>query len=174
MCVLELYGGIGTGLAAGLKAGCFIRKWVHVEKDRVVCRMARHHALKLLKDYPQQMLSTAIPAQEEETVDDVRDIIEEQLEKWGQVDLVVAGWECQGSSRAGEGSGMEDLRGASFRDLRKVLEMIHRKQGDVLYILENVDLAQDKIEPVKLAFAEIGAAVGRGVAADVAQLGVRD
>ncbi|CAI7926729.1 unnamed protein product [Closterium sp. NIES-54] len=108
LCVLELYGGIGTGLAAALKAGCFIRKWEHVEKDHMVRRMARHHALKLLEDYPQQMLSTAIPAEEEATVDDVRDITEEQLEKWGQVDLVVAGWECQGYSRAGEGRGMED------------------------------------------------------------------
>ncbi|CAI7784301.1 unnamed protein product, partial [Closterium sp. NIES-54] len=94
VCILELYGGIGTGLATALKAGCFIRKWVHVEKDPVVRRMARHHALKLLEDYPQQMLSTAISAEEEATVDDVRDITEEKLEKWGQVDLVVAGWEC--------------------------------------------------------------------------------
>ncbi|CAI7895429.1 unnamed protein product [Closterium sp. NIES-53] len=120
LCVLELYGGIGSGLAAALKAGGFIRKWVHVEKDPVVRRMARHHALKLLEDYPQQMLSTAIPAEEEATVDDVRDITEEQLEKWGQVDLVVAGWECQGYSRAGEGRGMEDPRGASFRDPQKI------------------------------------------------------
>ncbi|CAI7857154.1 unnamed protein product [Closterium sp. NIES-54] len=173
LCVLELYGGIGSGLAAALKAGGFIRKWVHVEKDPVVRRMARHHALKLLEDYPQQMLSTAIPAEEEATVDDVRDITEEQLEKWGQVDLVVAGWECQGYSRAGEGRGMEDPRGASFRDPQKVLEMIQRKQGEVLYILENVDLAEDKRELVKLAFAKIEAAVGRGVAADAAQLGSR-
>ncbi|CAI7820824.1 unnamed protein product [Closterium sp. NIES-53] len=152
LCVMELYGGIRTGLAAALKAGCMVRKWIYVEKDPVVRRMATHHAQLLLEEYPQQLLASAIPAEEDATVDDVRDITEEQLGRWGQIDLIVAGWECQGYSRAGEGRGMEDARGASFRDLKRVLEMVQKKQGEVLYILESVDLAEDRREPVKRAF----------------------
>ncbi|CAI7761210.1 unnamed protein product [Closterium sp. NIES-54] len=51
--------------------------------------------------------------------------------------------------------------------------MVHKKRGEVLYILENVDMAEDCCEPVKRAFLEIEEAVGRGVAADAAQLGSR-
>ncbi|CAI7808861.1 unnamed protein product, partial [Closterium sp. NIES-53] len=82
-----------------------------------------------------------------------------------KIDLAVAGWECHGYSRAGEGRGMEDARGASFRDLKTVLEMVKKKQGKVLYILENVDLVEDRREAMKRAFAELEEAVGRGLAA---------
>ncbi|CAI7839674.1 unnamed protein product [Closterium sp. NIES-53] len=77
LCILELYGGIGTGLTAALKARCFVGRWIHVEKDPVVRKMARHHSLKLLEEYPQQMLITTIPTEEEVTVHDVRDITEQ-------------------------------------------------------------------------------------------------
>ncbi|CAI7774579.1 unnamed protein product [Closterium sp. NIES-54] len=170
LCILELYGGIGTGLAAALKAGCFMGRWIHVEKDPVVRKVARHHVLKLQEEYPQQMLITAFPTEEEVTVHDVRDITEQELEKWGPIDLVIAGWECQGYSRAGEGRGMDDPRGASFRDLERVLRMIQRKEREVVFILENVDMADDKRELVKQAFAEIQEVLGRGVPADAAQL----
>ncbi|CAI7898460.1 unnamed protein product [Closterium sp. NIES-53] len=96
LCIVELYGGIGTGLAAALKAGCFVGRWLHVERDPFVRKMARNYALKLLEEYPQQMLITAIPLEEEVTVHNVWDITEQQLEAWGLIDLVVAGWECKG------------------------------------------------------------------------------
>ncbi|CAI7851725.1 unnamed protein product, partial [Closterium sp. NIES-54] len=67
----------------------------------------------------------------------------------------------------------KDPRGATFRDLKRVLEMIQKKQGEVLYILENVDLAKDRREPVRQAFEEIVEVLGRGVPADAAQLGSR-
>ncbi|CAI7860349.1 unnamed protein product, partial [Closterium sp. NIES-54] len=71
LCILELYRAIGTGLAAALKAGCFVGRWLHVEKDPVMRKMAQNHALKLQEEYPQQMLITAISLEEEVTVHDV-------------------------------------------------------------------------------------------------------
>ncbi|CAI7836720.1 unnamed protein product, partial [Closterium sp. NIES-54] len=171
--ILELYKGIGTGLAATLKAGCFVGRWIYVERDPIVRKMARHHTLKLLEEYLKQMFITAIPTKEEVTMHDVRDIIEQVLEKWGPIDLVVAGWECQGYSRAGEGRGMEDPRGASFRDLERVLRTLQQKEREVVFILENVDMADDKQEPVKRAFEKIQVVLGRGVPVDAAQLGSR-
>ncbi|CAI7904587.1 unnamed protein product [Closterium sp. NIES-54] len=173
ICILELYGGIGTGLAAVLRAGCMVKKWIHVERDPAVRQMARHYAELLREEYPDQMWEDALPYESESEVHDVRDISERVMESWGQIDLIIAGWECQGYSRAGEGLGMEDARGASFRDLRQVLEMVEQRQGEVAYIMENVDLAEDKREPVKRAFEEIVGVLGRGVPADAAQLGSR-
>ncbi|CAI7796811.1 unnamed protein product [Closterium sp. NIES-54] len=171
--IVELYGGVGSDLAAALRAGCLIKKWIHVERDPVLRKMARHHVLLLAKEYPNQLWETAIPSETEGAVHDVRDITEWVLGEWGQVDLVIAGWECQGYSRAGEGMGIEDARGASFRDLKQVLEMIQKRQGGVLYVLENVDLAEDRRETVKRAFTEITEVLERGVPDDAAQLGSR-
>ncbi|CAI7734849.1 unnamed protein product [Closterium sp. NIES-53] len=137
ICIVELYGGIGSGLAAALMAGCMVKKWIHVESDPAARKMARHHAQLLLEEYPEELWPEALPKESDVGVHDVRDINEWVLDDCGQINLVVAGWECQGYSRAGEGRGMEDPRGASFKDLKRVLEMIQKKQGEVLYILEN-------------------------------------
>ncbi|CAI7885034.1 unnamed protein product, partial [Closterium sp. NIES-54] len=171
LTILELIRGIGTGLAAALKAGCFVSPWIHVEKDPLVRRVARGHAMDLLRDYPQLLMFTAILEEEALTIDVVRDITESQLQAWGKIDLVVARWECQRYSRAGEGRGMQDSRGATFTDLKRVLEMIQEKQGEVLYIFENVDMADDRRELVKEAFKEIQETLGRGTVVDGAQLG---
>ncbi|CAI7750141.1 unnamed protein product [Closterium sp. NIES-54] len=173
LCILELYGGIGNELAAALKAGCFVGRWLHVERDPVVRKMARNYALKLLEEYPQQMLITTIPLEEEATVHDVQDIAEQQLEAWGPIDLVVAGWECQGYSRAGDGRGIKNPWGASFRDLTRVLRLIQKREREVVFILENVDMADDHREPVRRAYEEITEELGRGVPIDAAQLGSR-
>ncbi|CAI7835240.1 unnamed protein product [Closterium sp. NIES-53] len=135
--------------------------------------MARHHAQLLLEEYPEQLWPEALPEEDVAGVHDIRDINEWVLGEWGQIDLVVAGWECQGYSQAGGGRGMEDPRGATFKDLKRVLEMVQKKQGEVLYILENVDLAKDRREPVRLAFEEIVEVLGRGVSANAAELGSR-
>ncbi|CAI7855644.1 unnamed protein product [Closterium sp. NIES-54] len=52
LTIVELFGGIGTGLAAALKAGCRVKKWVLVELDLVVRRMALHHAKRMREMYP--------------------------------------------------------------------------------------------------------------------------
>ncbi|CAI7799199.1 unnamed protein product [Closterium sp. NIES-53] len=112
ICILELYEGIGIGLAAALRAGCTVKKWIHVERDPAVRQMARHYAELLQEEYPDQMWEDALPYE-------------------------------------------------------------YESEGEVAYILENVDLAEDKREPVKRAFEEIVGVLGRGVPADAAQLGSR-
>ncbi|CAI7782159.1 unnamed protein product [Closterium sp. NIES-53] len=95
------------------------------------------------------------------------------MEAWGPIDLVVAGWECQGYSRAGDGRGMEDPRGASFWDLTRVLRLIRKREREVVFILENFDMADDRRELVRRAYEEITEELGRGVLIDAAQLGSR-
>ncbi|CAI7740206.1 unnamed protein product [Closterium sp. NIES-53] len=78
--ILELYRGIGTGLAAALRAGCMVKKWIHVERDPAVRQMVHHHAELLREEYPDQMWEDALPYESESEVHDVRDISERVLE----------------------------------------------------------------------------------------------
>ncbi|CAI7803258.1 unnamed protein product [Closterium sp. NIES-54] len=82
----------------------------------------------------------------------VEDVREDVLACWGHADLVIAGWECQGLSRVGEGKGMELIR---------ILKMIKRKQGEVAYIVENVDIRDDMRGGVALDAAQNGSRTHR-------------
>ncbi|CAI7789204.1 unnamed protein product [Closterium sp. NIES-54] len=53
--LLELFAGICTGLAAVLKAGLRVEKYIYVENDEVVNCMAWHHVKKLEDRYPSQL-----------------------------------------------------------------------------------------------------------------------
>ncbi|CAI7843059.1 unnamed protein product, partial [Closterium sp. NIES-54] len=68
---------------------------------------------------------------------------------------------------------MEDPRSGLFRELIRILKLIKRKQGEVAYILENVDTKDDTREAVKLAEEEIRGELGAGVAWDAALNGSR-
>ena len=41
--LVELFGGIGTGLAAILEAGLTVKRYVYVDNSQVSTRVARHH-----------------------------------------------------------------------------------------------------------------------------------
>ncbi|CAI7886383.1 unnamed protein product [Closterium sp. NIES-54] len=144
-----------------------------VRKMRAVNCMAWHHVKKLEERYPSQLYAGAVEKGAEWVCHRVEDVKEDALAHWGHVDLVVAGWECQGLSRAGEGRGFEDPRSGLFRELVRVLKMIKRKQGEVAYIVENVDTRDDGREAVKREEEEIRAELGAGVAWDAAQNGSR-
>ncbi len=48
ICVLDLFGGISTGLVTVLQAGILVRKYFYVERDETVRSVSLHH-LTLLK-----------------------------------------------------------------------------------------------------------------------------
>ncbi|CAI7885690.1 unnamed protein product [Closterium sp. NIES-54] len=66
LTVVELFGGIGTGLAAVLKVGCRVNKRVLVEIEPVVHCMAMQHVKKLREHYPSQLLSRVEAVAEED------------------------------------------------------------------------------------------------------------
>ncbi|CAI5510454.1 unnamed protein product, partial [Closterium sp. Naga37s-1] len=169
--IVELFGGIGTGLAAALKAGCRIKKWVLVELDPVVRRMAFHHARKLRGIYPTQLMSGVEAEAEEELINDIREVAPEDVRRWGRVDLLVARWECQGVSRAGKGTGLEDPRSTLFLELLRVMKLIYQQHGEYLYILENPDFSTDCREPVRRMMEVVSEALGPGVAWEAVQQG---
>ena len=58
--LVELFGGIGTGLAAVLEVGLTVRWYVYVDNSLVSTCVARHHLHQLMVLYPQQLLPNAI------------------------------------------------------------------------------------------------------------------
>ena len=70
---------------------------------------------------------------------DIALIDQEGLQRLGRVDLVIAGWPCQGHSRAGSGLGLQDPRSALFWELLRLLRWWQCTQvTPVAYIFENV------------------------------------
>ncbi len=48
ICVLDLFGGISTGLAIVLHAGIPIRRYLYVERDETARRVSLHHHALLM------------------------------------------------------------------------------------------------------------------------------
>ncbi|CAI7796255.1 unnamed protein product [Closterium sp. NIES-54] len=53
--LVELFGGLGVGLATALEAGLRVKKWIYVEVDPEVRRMAWKHTQVLQQRYPAQL-----------------------------------------------------------------------------------------------------------------------
>ncbi|CAI7849114.1 unnamed protein product [Closterium sp. NIES-54] len=169
--LVELFGGIGAGLSAVVRNGIAVRKWTYVEKEPVVRRMAEHHARKLQAEYPELLSERVIREAMGGTIHDVKEISEAEVASWGQVDLLVAGWECQGVSWAGKGKGEGDQRTRLMEELFRILEWLQERQGRVAYLLENLDLEGDSREPIRLVRDRIRGQLGEGVSCDAARMG---
>ncbi|CAI7864533.1 unnamed protein product [Closterium sp. NIES-54] len=169
--LLELFGGIGAGLSAVVRNGIAVRRWTYVEKEPVVRRMAEHHARNLQAEYPELLSERVIREAMGGTTHDVKEISEAEVASWGQIDLLVAGWECQGVSWAGKGKGEGDQRTRLMEELFRILEWLLERQGRVAYLLENLDLEGDSREPIRLVRDRIRGQLGEGVSCDAARMG---
>ncbi len=64
--------------------------------------------------------------------------------KVGPIDLVIAGWPCQGHTRVGCGDGLQEPRSRMFWEMLWVLRHLQTHQARVpAYILKNVPLLRD-------------------------------
>ena len=136
---VELFAGLGTGLAAALEAGLSIQSYTYVDNNAIVSTAAKHHLQQLQMRYPKQLPASAIQGCMSRLPADIALIGQEDLQRLGRVDLVMAGWPCQGHSRAGLGLGLQDPRSALFWELLRLLKWWQRTQvTPVAYILENV------------------------------------
>ena len=107
---MELFAGIGIGLAAALEAGLKVGRYVHVDNGFAANRAARHHMQRLLALYPEQLPPSAIRGCFGKLPRTMTLVSEDDLRRLGHEDLVIVGWPCQGHSRAGSGRGLDDPR----------------------------------------------------------------
>ena len=105
----------------------------------MVSKATKHHIKQLQARYPRQLPTSAVQGCMSQLPGDISFIGEEDLQRLGRVDLVMAGWPCQGHSRAGLGKGLQDPRLGLFWELLRLLRWWQRMQATpVGYILENV------------------------------------
>ena len=89
--------------------------------------------------YPEELPSAAIHGCFSQLPRDVTVISEDDLRRLAHVDLLIAGWPCQGHLRAGAGRGLVDPQSSLFADLMRLIQWWYSDQSTPLgYIFENV------------------------------------
>jgi hypothetical protein len=58
--LLELFGGIGTGLAVVLQAGIKVKRYVYVDIDDAAWQVAKHHSQGLRVRFPELLTTTTL------------------------------------------------------------------------------------------------------------------
>jgi hypothetical protein len=89
--LLELFGGIGTSLAAVLQAGIKVQRYVYVDTDEATRQVAKYHSRRLRVRFPKLLTTTAILSAFSSLTGDISLISEKDLHWLGYVDLVIVG-----------------------------------------------------------------------------------
>ena len=122
--------------------------------------------------YPDQLHPTAIHGCFSRLPRDVTLISEADLRHLGRVDMVIAGWPCQGHSRAGAGGGLDDPRSSLFWDLIRLMQWWYSHQSSPLgYIFENVPMLGDSRDKVLEGDHFVRQHLGNPVFVDAASIG---
>ena len=174
ICLVELFGGIATGLAAILQTGIKVRQYVYVDIDPVARQVARAHIRTLRQQYPTLLPREATRRCFTALSDDIRLIDDVQLRLLGHVDLVIAGWPCQGMSMAGKQNGLYDRRTALFGELIRILRTLQLLQtSGPGYLVENVPVKDASSTRNLAGLKRIETILGPSVSIDAAQIGSR-
>lgn len=141
--VVELFAGICSGLEMVLRSGLTVSRYIYVDisVSAQKAALARLDQLSLL--YPHLLppaawhrAFTSLPA-------NVYDVTASQLVQIGARDqeqwVVIAGFECQDLSPAGQGRGLQGRRSSTFYSMLSVLGTLQSLQVDrpPLYLVEN-------------------------------------
>ena len=170
--VLSLFSGIATDLEAMLAAGLVVDRYWAVERDSVARQVAESRFLQMHRRFPFQLTVEQTNRAHTQLPQDVALVSKRDIEELGRVDLVVAGWPCQGHSRAGGGLGLMDPRSQLFHEMVRILRMVQNTQKEpVGFLLENVHSGEDARPLVQAAWATVTGVLGQPVVLDAAQVG---
>ncbi|PTQ36558.1 hypothetical protein MARPO_0063s0090, partial [Marchantia polymorpha] len=174
VCLLDLFGGISTGLAALLLSGILVRRYLYVEKDETARRVSSRHVTQLMQRFPLLLPRSAVRGYQKALPADISLLGAPDLDRVGHIDLVIAGWPCQGHTRAGHGAGLHDPRSRMFWEMLRVLRHLQEQQTrSPAYILENVPLLGDTRAQLMASVHEVRAWIGSAVLLDAARVGSR-
>jgi hypothetical protein len=130
--VLELFGGMATGLEMVLRNGIRVIRYLYCDDDCVAQHVAAHRMHHLSSQYPALFLLESFRDAFTAVPQDVWRIDTEALLNAGVRDgrqwFVVAGWECTDLSPAGKGAGVHGPRSNTFFALRCILGAIQQLQ----------------------------------------------
>jgi hypothetical protein len=172
ICVLDLFGGINTGLVIVLQVGILIRKYLYVEKYETARRVSLCHLALLVWRYPELLPRSAIRGYHRALPSDIALLGAQDLARVGPIDLVIVGWPCQGHTRAGRGEGLHDPRSPMFWEMLWVLCHFQTHHAHApSNILENVPLLGDTRSHVMASVHEIWSWIGPAVFLDATRVG---
>jgi site-specific DNA-cytosine methylase len=136
--------------------------------------VAKHHSRGLRVRFPELLTTTAILSSFFSLIDDISLISEKDLHWLGYVDLVIAGWPCQGMSMAGNQNGLQDGRSSRFYDMVRVIRYLQTSQRRPLgYIVENVPVVSNSRSRTLESMHKIHGILGVPVLIDAAAVGSR-
>jgi hypothetical protein len=97
ICMLDLFGGISTGLATVLQASILVQKYLYVERDETMRRVSSCHLTLLMRRYPELLLRLAIRGYQQALPLDIALLGAQDLARVGPIDLVAmpgsySGW----------------------------------------------------------------------------------
>jgi hypothetical protein len=132
---------------------------------------------ELAKEFPATVARRTGAQMHHKLPQDIRLVSAQHLRELGPIDLVVAGWPCQGSSAAGTGQGLDDARSGLFTELVRVLgelQALHQTWRHPLeYLIEHVSAGTDRRSLVRAHFEAVRGILGPELVLDAAQLGCR-
>jgi Reverse transcriptase (RNA-dependent DNA polymerase)/C-5 cytosine-specific DNA methylase len=173
LTVLSLFSGMDTELEALLLNGYCIENYIAVESSAASRRVSHYRLQQLHERFPFQLPLEAIQHTHSELPHDIGLIRNADLQGLGHIDLVVAGWPCQGHSRSGKGRGFADPRSKYFYDMLRLIKGLQARQETVGYLLENVYPGRDRRSQVAASWQQTLELLGDPVVFDAAQLGSR-
>jgi hypothetical protein len=172
--LLELFGGIHTGLAAVLQTGIKVQRYVNVDTDNAARQVAKHHSRGLRVRFPELLTTTAILSAFSLLTGDISLISEKDLHWLGHVDLVIAGWPCQGMSMAENQNGLQDGRFSRFYDMVRVIRYLQTSQRRPPgYIVENVPVVSSSRSRMLESMHKIHGILGVPMLIDTVAVGSR-
>jgi hypothetical protein len=170
--VLEMFAGVGLATQALARLGYHVGNVIACEA-RGAARQVHRHALEGLRSEFSLTVGVKAGAQlHHHLPQDIRLVSREHLLSIGPVDLVVAGWPCQGNSAAGDGQGLDDPRSGLFSEMLRVLnamQELHKEWGRPLgYLIEHVAAGYDRRPKVRAHFEAVRGLLGPEVVLDAA------
>ena len=178
--VLELFGGMASGLEMALRNGIVVSKYIYCDKSKDATAVARLRLETLTTQYPNQLQREAWQGAFTTIPQDVFQIRRKDLIKAGALGqdqqwILIGGFECQDLSPAGIGLGFEGKRSISFFPLVNIIGMLQDLQSHrpPVYIVENTAMMEGKTPPprVRVAYQVICSSLGQPVIADAARFG---
>jgi site-specific DNA-cytosine methylase len=134
--VLELFAGVGATTQALTRVGYAIGEL------RCAAQQVYHHTFaQLMKEFPARASSKVEAQLHLRIPQDIRIVTADHLQDLGPIDLVVAGWPCEGSSAAGTGQGLDGRRSGLLVKLLRmlhVMQVLEKARGQPLgYLIEH-------------------------------------
>jgi hypothetical protein len=171
LVVVELFSGISATTEALLRAGVRIKKLYCCELDPKARAVTGLRASDWLQVFPELLQPPALEGFHSFLPQNVELIGNSHILAMEKPDLVVAGFPCQGFSRA-SGRGLADPRTHLFTETLRIIHLIHRRRGHCGWLIENVDATDYPIDSVRKDFNEVvKRLLGEGVAYDAISVG---